>query len=70
MKTARAKFKCDEVAQRVEGKVVRMSPVTGETEENKAFFKWTPYGSLEMGTVNPHVEFIPGQEYYIDFTPA
>jgi len=66
----RAKFVCDEVANRVDGKVVRMSPVTSGGQENEQFFKWTPFGKLEMGTVNPNVEFVPGEEYYLDFALA
>ena len=67
-----AKFKCDEVAQTVYGGKVRMSPVTGDNPENKEFFKWTPSGSLEMGTVNLEAlkEFIPGSEYFITFEKA
>jgi hypothetical protein len=70
VKKVRAKFVCDEVATTVSGKKVSMSPVTSGSEENESFFKWTPFGKLEMGVVNPDVEFIPGQEYFIDFTPA
>lgn len=39
MEKVRAKFRCDEVAQRVEGKVIRMSPVTSGGEENESFFE-------------------------------
>jgi hypothetical protein len=66
----RAKFVCDEVATTIHGRTIRMFPVTSGSEENKEFFKWTPSGKLEMGIVNPDVEFVPGKEYYLDFTEA
>lgn len=49
-----------------------LSPVTGGSEENKKFFKWTPSGRIELGVVNAEAAalFEPGKEYYIDFTPA
>jgi hypothetical protein len=67
----RAKFRCDEVAKTVSGQTVRMSPVTSNGgEENAKFFKYTPFGKLEMGTINQDIVFEPGKEYYLDFTPA
>lgn len=68
----RAKFVVTEVAQTVAGSRIRMSPVTGTSEENKSFFKWTPSGQLDMGIVSPEVAaaFAPGAEFYVDFTPA
>lgn len=51
---------------------IKLQPVTGNSEENKAFFRWTPAGSIDLGTVNPAVveQFHIGDEFYIDFTPA
>ena len=68
----RAKFVCNEVTQTVDGGKVKLIPVTGTSEENKTFFKYTPFGHLEMGTINPEVmaQFVPGKQYYIDFTEA
>ncbi len=68
----RAKFRVDERAERIGGGVVRMSPVMDGSGENKKFFTYTPYGKIEMGTINEEVlkEFTPGKEFYIDFTPA
>lgn len=45
--------------------------VTSGSPENDAFFKWTPTGKLEM-SVKPEVaeQFIVGEAYYLDFTPA
>ena len=66
----RAKFKVDEVSQTVSGGNVVLSPVTSGSPENEQFFKWTPSGRLEMGTINPDAikQFEPGKEFYIDFT--
>jgi hypothetical protein len=70
MKNVRAKFKCDEVTKTVDGQTIRMSLVTSGGEENDLFFRWTPFASLEMGTANPDITFVPGREYYIYCTPA
>lgn len=51
---------------------IRLEPVTCGSEENKKFFKHTPYGSFELNTINTDSakEFNPGREFYVDFTPA
>jgi len=68
----RAKFKVDERAETTSGGKVTLSPVTSGSEENKNFFRWTPWGKLDMGTINEEAikEFVPGREFFIDFTPA
>lgn len=68
----RAKFSVQSIETTVDGSFVKLHPVTGTSEENKQFFKWTPSGELRMGVVNPEVAaaFVPGAEFYIDFTPA
>lgn len=67
----RAKFTCVEKKPRDEGFTYKFAPVVGgTTKENDTFFKYTPWGSLEMGVVNPSVDFEVGKEYYLDFTPA
>lgn len=68
----RAKFRCDEIAQTVNGSQIRLSPVTSGSEENANFFKWTPTGKIDMGIVNSEVanQFVPGKDFYVDFTPA
>jgi len=70
MKKVIAKFECREVTHTVDGKSVSMAPVTDDSPENAEFFRWTPFGSLEMGIVNPEVEFTPGKKYYVEFTEA
>ena len=77
----RAKFYVSEVKQSrnhygsQEGELlttIKLMPVTGTSEENKAFFRGTPAGSIDLGTVNPAVveRFHIGDEFYVDFTPA
>lgn len=77
----RAKFYVSEVKQTrnnyggKEGELlttIKLQAVTGTNDENKAFFRWTPSGSIDLGTVNPTVveQFRIGDEFYIDFTPA
>lgn len=43
-----------------------------QNEENKKFFALTPSGQIQMGIVAPETAsfFVPGQEYYVDFTLA
>lgn len=50
---------------------VKMSPVFSDKpdSENKAFWDATPQGSFEMSCIHEG-SFEPGQEYYIDITPA
>ncbi|MFZ3002065.1 MAG: hypothetical protein WA071_17250 [Undibacterium umbellatum] len=71
MLAVRAKFKVVSVTAH-EGGVssVKLQPVTNGSDENKEFFKYTPYGSIEMGTINTSAasRFVPGGEVYVDFT--
>lgn len=52
--------------------VVKMNPVISGSKENESFYKWTPSGSLELGTINAEVaeQFKPGKQFYLDFTEA
>lgn len=71
--TVRAKFKVTSITETEGGnKQIKLQPVTSGSPENAEFFKWTPYGSIDMGTVNPAAaeQFKPGAEFYVDFTPA
>lgn len=51
---------------------IELCPVTGGSEENKAFFDSTPTGNIRVGTVNQEAAaaFEIGTEFYVDFTPA
>ena len=74
--TVRAKFYVSEVKQsRYMNDImttIRLSAVTGNSEENKEFFRWSPTGTIDLGTVNPAVveQMHIGDEFYVDFTPA
>jgi hypothetical protein len=69
---ARCKFKCFSKTETTDGFRIEWQPVTCGSEENKKFFKYTPYGKLEVGTINTEVanEIEVGAEYYIDITRA
>ena len=68
----RALFVCLEKIQTADGYRIKFSAVYGDGEEAKKFFKQTPSGALEMGTVNDAAAamFVPGRRYYLDLTPA
>jgi diacylglycerol kinase family enzyme len=73
--SVRAKFKVDTVSPAgADGTVseVKLSAVIGGSPENDKFFKWTPSGSITIGTVNVEAakQFEPGAEFYVDFTPV
>ena len=70
--TVRAKFKCESKTQFVGGQSIKMVPVTHGSPENEKFFKYTPYGNMEIGTINDEAaaQIEPGKEYYIDITEA
>lgn len=40
------------------------------TPEDQRYAMATPWAELKMQVDNPAVSFEPGQEYYVDFTPA
>jgi hypothetical protein len=68
---SRAKFTCTEKIPNGEGFEYKFLPVVGGvTKENDSFFKYTPWGSLNMGVVNPDVVFEVGKQYYLDFSLA
>lgn len=68
----RAKFKLIEKTETEYGGKVKLTPVTGNSVENEEFFKWTPYGEISVGTINPAVlaKMSVGKDYYVDFTEA
>jgi len=64
----RAKFNCESVKTFDGGRTeVTLNPITGGSPENDKFFKWTPYGEIKIGTINPDVKFVPGKNYFVDF---
>lgn len=74
--TTRAKFRVESVTDfgPNAGKAIKMRPVynnNGSAPENAAFWEATPNGSLEMTIKSEAADlFVPGEEYYLDFTPA
>lgn len=73
MSSVRAKFKVASVTEQEGGlKTATLHPVTSGSPENAEFFKWTPSGQIQLGTINPAAaeQFVPGRQFYVDFTPA
>ena len=71
----RAKFRVNSYETRLdrgteELRTIVMSPVIDGSEENKKFFKYTPYGEIKIGTLNRAAweQFPLGAEMYVDFT--
>jgi len=67
-----ARFRLDEKTETIDGYRLKFGVVTGGSDENDKFFKYTPYGSIEMGTVNKDAAdmFVSGGEYDLTFTPV
>ena len=74
----RCKFKCFQITEQLnwhQGDAqkhptmdnAKLQVVTGDSEENKQFFRSTPSGTIEVGTVTRGI-FKVGKEYYVDFT--
>jgi hypothetical protein len=77
--SVRAKFVVNSIERRKhwdgtgkELQTIKLSPVTGGSDENKAFWAASPAGDINLGTVNGDAaaQFELGKEYYVDFTPA
>lgn len=70
--SVRAKFKVDSVTTNEHGGSVKLTPVTSGSQENESFFKWTPWGQIEIGTINADAlgQFQPGDQFYVDFTKS
>lgn len=68
----RAKFKVRNMVHSQDGIEINLDPVTHGSPENEQFYKFTPYGSIQLGVVNEDAssKFSPGQEFYVDFTPV
>jgi hypothetical protein len=67
----RAKFLVESVTNHAGGgNTVNLRPVHANCVENLSFWQATPSGKLEMYINNPNAAnfFLPGAEYYIDFT--
>jgi len=66
--SVRAKFKCHSN----NNGIVTLHPVYAGSDENKTFWEATPAGTIALTITNQQAkeQFIVGQEYYVDFTPA
>ncbi|WP_417365916.1 hypothetical protein [Flavobacterium beibuense] len=66
----KAKFKCDHLQIFEGSKTAHLRAVTGDTDENKDFTKYTPCGELSINISNDTAAsefFTPGKEYYLEF---
>lgn len=78
MSSVRAKFKVNSITRQAgwngckEVHTIKLSPVTGGSDENRRFYAATPGGQIELSVVTEEVgrEFDIGAEFYVDFTPA
>ena len=71
--TVRAKFNVESVESNgADGGTVKLTPVMSGSPENESFFKFTPWGSIEIGTINMAAlaQFERGAEFYVDFIRA
>ena len=66
----RCKFRCDSKLQTTDGFSIKLIPVTHGSPENDEFFKYTPHGVLEFGTINESAaeQIQVGKEYYISIS--
>jgi hypothetical protein len=74
--TIRAKFRCEQVTKHKDWRNKQefiydasFQPVTGGGQENESFFAATPSGNINLQSYVSD-QFVPGKEYYVDFTPA
>ncbi|MEY4531316.1 MAG: hypothetical protein RLZZ156_2037 [Deinococcota bacterium] len=84
MTKIRAKFKCDSAGISVWGKKEKDGEILHQTEfkfspvhdpdpqsENGRFYRATPQGNIVlMATSLANDAFSPGEEYYVEFSPA
>lgn len=64
-----------QIHERTELHTIVLIPVFGNGDpnhENTKFWQASPSGEIKLGTINAAAaeQFVLGEEYYIDFTPA
>lgn len=71
-KVAKMKWGTDAQGRKATGYEITMQPVTGGTEEDRAFWQATPSGEIRMSVLNAAAgeQFEPGDTYYVDFQKA
>lgn len=69
MTNTRAKFVVTEKTELKDGYKVKLNTVYTGSDEDKAFWKFTPFGEITMGLVMPETaaQFKVGSSYYVDF---
>lgn len=69
--SVRAKFYVTEVARTVSGGRVTLQAVC-RGADNKAWASYTPVGTITLTILNEVAveHFKPGEEFFVDFTPA
>lgn len=67
----RAKMQVNEVTSSVNSDKVSLSPVIGNSEDNKSWARYTPAGKLELQIDNPALKGAvkAGQQFWVDLTP-
>lgn len=70
----RAKMKCASVNKTEHSEEVTLDAVYSgdKNSEDNTYSQATPSAQLKMSVTNKsvHGAFVPGQKYYVDFTPA
>ena len=68
----RAKFHCTSIKKYQGSSEVELTTQYSDSKEDNQFSQATPSGDLKMMIDNPEAKdyFIPGKDYYLDFTPA
>jgi hypothetical protein len=73
----RVRFRCEAIDRRPEGDALRfrvalLPPARHQITEERLFFNATPAGELILQLLKPETsaQFVPGQDYYLDFSPA
>lgn len=67
----RAKFFVASLTTTTSGGSVKLGAVC-RGEDNKTWSQYTPAGTIELNILNVAAleQFVPGEEFYVDFTPA
>ena len=74
----RAKFTCTQKVEKTfgsedeKGYDIHLYAVSGGSEEDQRFFKYTPYGEIALGVLNQAAaaQFEEGKDYYVEFKEA
>ncbi len=65
----RCKFRCTQIETTPDGYFAKFIAVSGDSEENKKYWKATPSGDLQLNYLN-EMPFETGKEYYLDISLA